>query len=315
MDYRMLGGTGIKVSRLCFGSLTIGPLQANMSIDEGSNVIAAAFERGVNFIDTAELYKTYPYICKAIKGRRQDIVISTKSYAYTKDGAEQSLMKALDEMNTDYIDIFSLHEQESEHTIRGHYDAIEYLIKAKEKGLIRSIGISTHAIAAVKASAKYREIEVIHPIINKAGLGIIDGSIEEMLDAVANVSKEGKGIYAMKALGGGNLLKQSNECFDFVLSKPYIDSVAVGMQSIAEVINNIMVFEGQEAAESIKNELKQKTRKLIVDFWCTGCGSCTEKCGQKAIKVINGKAVVDNKKCILCGYCSAHCPNFCLKII
>lgn len=315
MNYRFLGNTGIKVSRLCFGSLTIGPLQAGLELDEGSSVIGAAFDVGVNFIDTAELYRTYDYIRKAIKGRRDKIVISTKCYAYSAEGAEESLRKALRELDTDYIDIFSLHEQESEHTIRGHQEAMEYFIRAREKGYIRSFGISTHAIAAVKASLKYKEIEVLHPIVNKKGLGIIDGNIGEMLNAVAVAAAAGKGIFSMKPLGGGNLLSDSRECFDFVLNNYDLHSIAVGMQSVEEVINNVMIFEGRQIPDSISEKLKNKKRKLHIDSWCTGCGSCSRKCAQKAITLRDGKAVVDPEKCVLCGYCSASCPDFCIKVV
>ena len=62
MEYRLLGQTGMKVSRLCFGALTIGPLQAKLPLGEGVAVIRAALAAGVNFIDTAQLYGTYPYI-------------------------------------------------------------------------------------------------------------------------------------------------------------------------------------------------------------------------------------------------------------
>lgn len=315
MDYRMLGNTELKVSRLCFGSLTISPLQAKLGLEEGASVIKAAFDMGVNFIDTAELYNTYDYIRKAVKGRRENIVISTKCYAYTREGAEKSLEKALKELDTDYIDIFSLHEQESEHTLRGHQEAMEYFIRAKEKGYIRSFGISTHAIAAVKASLKYKEIEVLHPIVNMRGLGIIDGDINGMLSAVAEACREGKGIFSMKPLGGGNMIKNSAECFDFVLSNDNLHSIAVGMQSIEEVTNNIMVFEGRQVPDNISLRLKEKKRRLMIDFWCVGCGSCSKKCAQKAITLENGKAVVDPDKCVLCGYCSAYCPEFCIKVV
>lgn len=315
MDYRMLGNTELKVSRLCFGSLTISPLQAKLGLEEGASVIKAAFDMGVNFIDTAELYNTYDYIRKAVKGRRENIVISTKCYAYTREGAEKSLEKALKELDTDYIDIFSLHEQESEHTLRGHQEAMEYFIRAKEKGYIRSFGISTHAIAAVKASLEYKEIEVLHPIVNKRGLGIIDGDINGMLSAVAEACREGKGIFSMKPLGGGNMIKNSAECFDFVLSNDNLHSIAVGMQSIEEVTNNVMVFEGRQVPDDISLQLKEKKRRLMIDFWCAGCGSCIKKCAQKAITLENGKAVVDPDKCVLCGYCSAYCPEFCIKVV
>jgi aryl-alcohol dehydrogenase-like predicted oxidoreductase len=113
MDYRILGASGLRVSRLCFGSLTIGPLQAGLGLEEGASVIRVAFDMGVNFIDTAELYCTYDYIRKAAEGRRKEIIISTKCYAYTREGAEKSLRKALKELDTDYIDIFSLHVHRS----------------------------------------------------------------------------------------------------------------------------------------------------------------------------------------------------------
>ena len=315
MDYRNLGNTELRVSKMCFGSLTIGPLQAKLGLEEGVSVIKAAFDMGVNFIDTAEFYKTYEYIRKAVKGRRNDIVISTKCYAYTREGAEESLKKALNELDTDYIDIFSLHEQESEYTLKGHQEAIEYFVRAKEKGYIRSFGISTHAIAAVKASLKHKEIEVVHPILNKRGLGIIDGNINEMLAAVAEASKSGKGIFSMKPLGGGNLIKDSAECFDFVLSNNNLHSIAVGMQSIEEVTNNVMVFEGKKVPDDISAKLKNKKRRLLIDTWCIGCGSCVNKCTQKALTLENGKAVVDPAKCVLCGYCSAYCPEFCIKVV
>lgn len=315
MDYRILGQSGLKVSRLCFGSLTIGPLQACLTEEAGAEVIAEALDRGVNFIDTAELYRTYPYIKRALKGRRNNVIISTKCYAYSEEGAEKSLMQALKELDTDYIDLFSLHEQESEHTIKGHYDAIEYFLKAKEKGLIRSIGISTHSIAAVKAALKYNELEVIHPIVNMKGLGIIDGRIDEMLKAVEAAALAGKGIFSMKPLGGGNLLKESRQCFDFVLSKDYIHSIAVGMQSREEVVNNTLIFENKNVPEEIAGRVHKKNRKLHIDFWCTGCGSCIPKCSQGAICLENNRAAVNSEKCVLCGYCSAYCKDFCIKIV
>jgi uncharacterized protein len=315
MDYRYLGNSRLLVSRLCFGSLTMSPLQAKLTIDEGAVLLREAFDRGINFVDTAELYNNYEYIKEAVKGRRDKVIISAKSYSYSRETAEASLSKAMKELNTDYIDIFSLHEQESEHTIRGHLEALEYFIRAKEKGYIRAVGISTHNVAAVEASLKYPEIQVLHPIINIAGLGIVDGRIEDMLRAIEKAAKAGKGIYSMKALGGGNLIHNAKKCFDFVLNNENIHSVAVGMQSKAEILNNIAVFEGIEVPEEVKNQINNKKRRLLIDFWCTGCGRCSEKCQQKALEVIDGKAQVNSDKCVFCGYCSAYCSDFCIKII
>ncbi|SHI91716.1 aldo/keto reductase [Lutispora thermophila] len=315
MEYTKLGNTNIIVSKLCFGSLTISSLQANLSINDGARIIEEAFEYGVNFIDTAELYENYHYIRKAISGKRNNIVISTKSYSYSYEGARNSLEKALKELNTDYIDIFSLHEQESEHTLKGHNEAIEFFIKAKEKGYIRAFGISTHYVACVKATLKYNDIEVIHPIYNKAGLGIVDGSVSDMGNAIKEAYEAGKGIYTMKPLGGGNLLYDAKESLEFVLSNPNVHSIAVGMQSKEEVIYNTMIFEGKKVPENIKNSLNRKKRRLLIDFWCEGCGACIEACQQGALYLKNNRAEVNTEKCVLCGYCSRRCKDFCIKIV
>ena len=130
---------------------------------------------------------------------------------------------------------------------------------------IRSFGISTHAVGAVKASLKYKEIEVLHPILNIHGLGIIDGNVSEMLEAIDKAYKSGKGIFSMKPLGGGNLLNNRTECFKFVLSNNNLHSIAVGMQSIDEVRHNVMVFEGKKVPEDIFRNLKNK-RRLLIDY-------------------------------------------------
>jgi len=314
MDYVKLGKTGINVSRLCFGGLVIGPLQANLPVDRGADIIVEALKHGVNFIDTAELYGTYPHIREAVGRYKEKLVIATKSYAYTAEGARQSLEKARKEMDLDMIDIFLLHEQESRMTLRGHCEALEYYISAKQKGLIGAVGVSTHNIEVVEACADMPEIDVIHPIVNKDGLGIGDGKIDEMLAAVKKVYDAGKGVYSMKPLGGGNLLGRFGESIKFVLEIPYIHSVAVGMQSVEEVIMNIRFFSGQEVPEDIINSINSRKRRLHIDYWCEGCGKCVERCGQGALYLEGGKAAVKDEFCVLCGYCSSVCPQFAIKI-
>jgi aryl-alcohol dehydrogenase-like predicted oxidoreductase len=183
-----LGRCGIEVTRLCFGSLTVGPLQAALTVDEGSTVIAHALERGVNFIDTAQYYKNYEYIRLALaKTKLYDTVISTKTYAYDRRGAAEALEQARRELDRDYIDIFMLHEQESVHTLRGHAEALDYMFEMKQKGIIRAVGASMHHIAAVDGACEIygmSPIDVIHPIFNRRGIGIADGGIDDMIRAL-----------------------------------------------------------------------------------------------------------------------------------
>lgn len=310
-----LGKTQLEVSRLCFGSLTMTPFQANLTVKEGAYLIEYAFDKGINFLDTAEIYDNYKYIREALKYiKREDFHIASKCYAYTKELAKESLDRALMELNTDYIDIFMLHEQESIHTINGHYEAIEYFIEAKKQGKIRSIGISTHTIAAAEAIKDFDEIEIIHPIVNKTGLGINDGEIHDMLKVLKELNNLGKGIYSMKPLGGGHLIKNVESAFNFVSDIPYIDSIAIGMQSKEEIDANISLINNGKIPKDMKERLKKRDRRLIVADYCIACGNCIERCRQKGIKIVNRKAEA-NSNCILCGYCATVCPEFCIKVI
>ncbi|AOT72858.1 aldo/keto reductase [Geosporobacter ferrireducens] len=316
LEYRILGNTGIKVSRLCFGALTIGPLQSNRTVDQGAEILQEAFRQGINFIDTAELYQTYPHIRQAIKNiDRQQLVIATKSYAYDRMTAAASLEKARKELDLDQIDIFLLHEQESEYTIRGHLEALKYFIKMKEAGILRAVGISTHHISGVRAAAKMDDIDIIHPIVNISGLGIQDGSMEEMATALEEAHQRGKGIYGMKPLGGGNLIHTADQCFQFVLNLSFLDAIAVGMQTIEEVKANAMRFKGLPIPMEIQKKINTKPRKLHIDDWCEKCGSCIPNCSHQALSIKNNILTVDSKVCVLCGYCSNYCPNFCIKIV
>jgi len=316
MKYSRLGKTDIKVSKLCFGGLTVGPLQKNLSFEEGGKIIEYAFKSGVNFIDTAQLYKTYGHIGYALKKvRRDQIVIASKSYAYDVKTASESLEEALRELGTDYIDVFMLHEQESEHTLRGHYEALEYYMKMKEKGYIRAVGLSTHCVEGVKAANKYREIEVIHPIINKAGLGIQDGTLDEMIHEVKRFSQSGGGVFSMKPIGGGHLISKIDESIDFVQGLDFIHSIAVGMQSIDEVKANIAKFSTGHFPKSLTEKLNKVDRHLHIAEWCIGCEKCVERCSHNAIEVVDGKAIVNKDKCVLCSYCSTVCPEFCIKVV
>lgn len=316
MEYKRLGKSNLMVSKLCFGGLTVGPLQAGLPVEEGARVIAHAFDLGVNFIDTAKLYKTNPYIKRAMElSHNKEILIASKSYDYTYEGMRDSLKETLEELGLKKMALFMLHEQESRLTLKGHEEALRYLIEAKKSGLIDAVGVSTHAVEVVEAICSMDEVDVVHPIVNIKGLGIIDGSIDDMLAAIEKAYKCGKGIYAMKPLGGGNLMASADECFDFVLNNPYIHSIAVGMQTIDEVNANVLRFEGKTIDEGLTEKLKNRTKHLHIDFWCEGCGNCVRACKNKALKISDNKAIVQRDKCVLCGYCSAYCPNFCIKIV
>lgn len=312
MRYRSLT-PNLSVSELCYGTLTLGPLQKGLTPTAGGRLLTYALEQGINFFDTAELYENYPHIRAALEGWQGDIVIATKCYAYDAATAAVSLERARQELNRDYIDIFLLHEQESEHTLQGHARALEYFAEAKARGLVRAIGISTHHVAGVLAGAKHPLIEVIHPLINMKGIGIPDGTAGEMAAAIAFAATQGKGIYGMKALAGGSLYANAGEALNYVRALPGISSVAVGMGSLADIDCNVSFFNTGQFPPDYATRITP--RRIIVEPWCEGCGTCQLHCPAKCISIELGKARIDSNKCLLCCYCVAHCKNFYMKVI
>lgn len=316
MEYRNLGNTGIKVSRICFGTLTLSPLQAYLPLHEGVKIMKYAVERGINFFDTAEIYNNYPYLRELLhQCRNVDLIITSKSYAVTGAEMQESIEKARLALDRDVIDLFLLHEQESALTLKGHQGALDYLATAKSKGLVRAIGISTHNIAGVQGAMVIPEIDVIHPLINYQGLGIKDGTKEEMLAAIKNAALFGKGIYLMKALGGGNLLHDADFALEFAFGIKEAAAVALGMRSREEIIYNTLAASGLSIPDKIRSAVSTKKRRLHIDSWCEGCGACVDACPQGALFINEeGKAQVREENCLLCSYCAAACPHFFIKV-
>ena len=312
---------GVTVSRLCIGSLTVSPMQAALPFERAADVLAYAFDRGITFTDTAQYYDNYAIIRRALEkcADPSRVRISTKTYAYSRELAKDAVEQARRELDRDVIDIFMLHEQESYETLRGHMEALDYLFECKARGIIKAVGASMHHIAAVRGVKKLAErgfpLDVIHPIFNKAGIGIADGDVGGMAEAIAEVHGLGIGVFGMKSLAGGHLYSSAAEAFDFVLDSGFVDAVAVGMQSEEEIDANISYFENRTFPDAAKATLEKKSRRLLIEDFCEGCGSCVERCAQSALKLEDGRAVVDDSKCVLCAYCSKVCPMFAIKVI
>ena len=309
MEYREL--SGIRVSRLCFGSLTFS--QARTPAETATEILLKAYRSGVNFIDTAQFYDNYELLRDFLSVAR-DMVIASKTYAHTADGARKAVEQARAALNRDVIDIFLLHEQESEHTLRGHLPALEMLYTLKARGVIRAAGLSTHHVAAVRAAADWG-LDVVHPIINLTGFGIADGTREDMEAAIRAARAAGVGVYGMKALGGGNLFSRARECLDYVLSLDSLDSIAIGMRDAAEVEANTRFFETGAFAEEHRLRIESLERRLHIEDWCAACGKCVTVCKSGALLVNNGILRCNADKCRLCGYCGQACENLCIKII
>ena len=311
MEKRYLGNTGLQVSVAGFGVLPIGPSQLALSVEEGAEIIRYALRQGINFIDTAQYYCAYPYISHALKdGEFEDVVLCSKSLSCDYGGMMEAIQEAREVLSRDMIDIFLMHEVRSGQ-LEERQGAWQALLDAKRQGLVRAVGLSTHHVDITFAAANMEELDVVFPLINCAGLGIRKGDAfadkEEMMEAIRACHRAGKGVFSMKALGGGNLTGNYQQALDYVFSQPEIDSVMIGFGKTAEVDDLMAYLEGSMAPGYNPDISKKKV--YINQEDCEGCGSCKAACPAGAIFYNeNGLAEVDHSICLTCGYCSPVCP-------
>ena len=314
MTPRPLGKCGLRVFPLAFGTLTISPMQRNFPPEKGAELILYAASQGINLFDTAQLYDTYEPLRLALK-KRPDLLVSTKSYAWDRPTAQEAFDDARRKLDMDVIPLFLMHEQEDMLTLKGHREAFDFYLEQKAKGNILAVGFSTHRVAAVDYAPRYPGVDVIHPLINRTGVGIPDGTRDDMAAAIQRAHDAGIGIFAMKPLGGGHLLKSPAEAFDYLNGLGCIDAVCCGMQSQDEIDVNLRLMEGLAPDPAAQERTQREPRKLIIHDWCRACGKCVERCRQGALSIQDGICVCDQDKCVRCGYCAPVCEEFCIKVI
>jgi len=316
MEKVTLGSTGMRISPLVFGTLPLGPLQAGLAPEEGGRLLRHALERGVTLIDTAALYETYPYIRAALRGYAGEVQIATKTHAPDAAQARLHVERALRELGRERLDIVHLHGARLASPFTERAAVFEELQRLREEGKIAHLGLSSHYISAIRQALAEPAVEVLHPLLNRRGMGILDGGAEEMAAAIAEAAAAGKGVYTMKALAGGNLIAEARASFAWVRSRPGVEAVAVGMLSAAEVDANVALFAGSEPAAEVWQALESRRRRLrIMDRFCKGCGACVPACTNGALDLDAEKVRLDEAQCILCGYCAAACPQFIIRVV
>ena len=314
-----LGKTGIPVSELCFGALPMGPLQKKIDPEAGAEIILKALNGGVTFIDTAQLYQTYEPIRRALKQTGSRPIIASKSMAPDAQGMQAAIEEALREMELDYIDIFHLHAArvpEGEDVFKTRAGAWQVLLDYKKKGIIKAVGISTHSVPAVNLAALRDDVDIVFPIINQTGTGILHGSTEEMIAAINRCREHHQGIYLMKALGGGCLVNDYHSALNFVRER-FPLPIAMGMVSLKEVEYNLDYFNtSPEAAGKLPAPVAESKCFQVVEFLCKDCGECIEACPNLAISkpAPDLKPEINPDLCLRCGYCVGFCPQFAIRM-
>ena len=155
------------------------------------------------------------------------------------------------------------------------------------------------------------ECDILFPLINYRSLGIRcgdgPGTKEDMAEAIRLCSEKGKGVFAMKVFGGGNLTGTYQQALDYVKNLPGVDSMMIGFGKTHE-IDQICDYIDGVMEPDFQPDVSQK--KIRIDQGdCEGCGACIERCPNHAIfRNSNGLAEVDHSICLTCGYCAPKCP-------
>ncbi len=162
MEYRNLGRTGVKVSPLCLGAMMFGAW-GEPDHDKSIRIIHAALDAGINFVDTADVYsqgENEEIVGKALKGRRDDIVLATKFHGQMGDeinhqgSSRRWIMKevenSLRRLGTDYIDLYQVHRPREDTDVEETLSALTDLVRA---GKIRYFGSSTFPASADRRGA------------------------------------------------------------------------------------------------------------------------------------------------------------------
>jgi len=236
-----LGKTGLIVSRYCIGT----DYKGDVFPRKGGLLLKKAFDLGINFWDTADNYGTHSHLKQALKYvPRENVVISTKISSTTRKQAIKDFANCLKEINTDYIDIILLHGIDSISEFKSLSAVLNYLHEAKQQGLIKAVGLSTHTISLAKYLTKEPKIEVILAPINIRGSNINDGTQSQMNAQLKKLYKAGKGIMAMKSLGGlrKTKFKDPKKAIKYVIDLPFIHSLAIGTRDLRQLNFNYKLF-------------------------------------------------------------------------
>ncbi len=211
MEYRPLGRTGVRVSKLCLGTMMFGAW-GNTDHDDSIRIIHRALDAGVNFVDTADVYsagESEEIVGKALKGRRDDVVLATKLGMPMDDdpnhrgGSRRWIIteveNSLRRLSTDYIDLYQLHRPDPDTDIDETLAALSDLVQQGKVRYIGSSSFSAGQIVDAQWTARDRRLERFRT--EQPPYSILVRGIE--LDVLPTAQRHGMGILTYSPLAGG----------------------------------------------------------------------------------------------------------------
>ena len=310
-----LGRTGITVPQNGFGAL---PIQ-RISKEDAVSLLRKAYEGGMRFFDTARAYSdSEEKLGVAFAGMRDKVFISTKTMAETAEKFRSDLETSLEKLQTDYIDIYQLHMVQQCYKPGDGTGMYECLVEAKEKGLIRHIGITTHKLAVAQEIIESGLYETLQYPFSYLSSG-------KEIALVESYVKADMGFICMKALAGG-LITRSDAAMAYMTQFDNLVPIW-GIQRETELAEWLSYMTDTpsmtgEIAEYIKGEQDE----LAGDF-CRGCGYCLpcpmgieiNNCARMSLMVRRAPSagwlseawqekMAKIETCINCRQCTKRCP-------
>lgn len=313
MQKTVLGKTGLEVTRVGFGVL---PLQ-RVSMDMAKRILGKAFENGINFYDTARAYSdSEEKIGQALSSVRKEIILATKTHAEDRKTFWQHLETSLENLKTDYIDIYQFHNPKKL-PVPGD-ELYEAMVEAKNKGIIRHIGVTNHTLATGRLAVQSGFYETLQYPLNHI-------SSPEDLELAFLCRDKGVGFIAMKALSGG-LITNAETAFGYLWQYPHIVPIW-GIQKEEELAQFISLEKNPPAMTNRLEEKIEADRHELSGSFCRGCGYCLP-CpvnipipNAARMKFLLRRAVYQNftteqwqeemnriEDCIECNQCAGRCP-------
>ena len=317
MEYRVLGKTGLEISRLGFGGIPIQKIDA-----EGTKVLVGELvDKGVNFIDTARGYTvSEEYLGYALEGVRDKFVLATKSMARTKEAMASDINVSLRNLRTNYIDLYQIHNPSAADldTVMADGGALEALFEARAAGKIGHIGITLHSVELFRRAIALDWVETVMFPYN-----LVETQGEEL---IAECERKNIGFICMKPLAGG-AIEDARLAMRFILNNPAVTVVIPGMAEISEIRENASVSSDTSALSEEEIENIEKIRaELGTNFCrrCNYCAPCTAGINISAVFLFEGyysrydlkdwaaarysSLAKTASDCIGCGACESRCP-------
>ena len=264
MEYTVLGKTGLKISRVGFGGI---PIQ-RVSREEAKPLIAQLVQAGVNYIDTARGYTvSEEYLGYALEGFRDQFVLATKSMARTKEAMEKDISISLQNLKTEYIDLYQVHNPSAKdlEQVVAPGGALEALEAARSAGKIGHIGITLHSAELFQKALELPWVETIMFPYN-----IVETQAEEL---IARCAEKNIGFICMKPLAGG-ALENATLAIRFIMQNPNVDVVIPGMAEEKEITQNIAAALDKSPLSAQEQEEIEKIRKTLGTEFCRRCNYC-----------------------------------------